>query len=383
MGKNTGLSSAAGIFEPIITTLISVIKLILWAVNAIIIVILRLAKRVGDSIRGVLKILPRLLANRLPKKQSSWVGQQLIYAGVNMSAEELISIILVYSTVFGATAYTVSTIMSGSQFFSALAGIAAFGSVWALGFIIINMMITSRADMVETALPDVLSMVAQNISAGMTSYDALWSAARPEFGPLAVEIQEVAKASLTGIPLNDALMGMTNHVRSPKLLRIVRLIIQGMKSGGELNRVLQAISNDMRREQNLKAQMAAETNAQVVFIIFAIVIGAPLLFAISYEFIHIFSTMMDKLNVAELSKQTQAGMISMSPLAISPEFFLTYTVAMLAISAIFGSLLIGILRTGNVMGGFSAIPGLMTASLIIFFLAKYAMDMVFAGMITF
>ena len=40
---------------------------------------------------------------------------------------------------------------------------------------------------------------------------------------------------------------MTNHVRSTKLPRSIRLIIQGMKSGGDLPQVLQAITIDMRR----------------------------------------------------------------------------------------------------------------------------------------
>jgi len=362
---------------------IGLVNLVMWAVNLIIRLFLKLIKVIGSSIRRVMEFLPRLISNYIPTRISNWLNQQLIYANVEMTPEEVISVTLIYSVVIAATTYIITLLMSASPVISAAAVLVSFLSMWALSFILINMLITNRVNIIEEALPDVLSIIAQNISAGMTSYDALWSAARPEFGPLAMEIQGVAKASLTGIPLTDALMGMTNHVKSAKMLRVVRLIIQGMKSGGELHKVLQAVSADIRREQNLKLQMAAETSAQVIFILFAVVIGAPLLFGVSYEFINIFSTMMTKLNVQELSKNAPQGMISMKPLAVSPQFFLTYSLCMLIISSFFGSLLIGILRTGNITQGFTTIPGLMAGSLAVFTVVRYVLDVFFSGMITF
>jgi hypothetical protein len=129
--------------------------------------------------------------------------------------------------------------------------------------------------------------------------------------------------------------------------------------------------------------MAAETSAQVIFILFAIVVGAPLLFGVSFEFINIFSTMMTKLNVAELSKNAPQGMISIKPLSISPQFFLSYSIMMLLISSFFGSLLIGILRSGNITQGFAAIPGLMGGSIAVFMAVRFILDIFFSGMLTF
>jgi hypothetical protein len=361
-----------------------VVKLVLWSVNYVLIIFLQLFKNTQGIIKGVMAYLPKIIVQFIPKKTNNNMNQQLIYAGVEMTGEEVISVTLVYSVVVAVTAYIISIALGVNQVTSILAVLCAFIIVWALPFIILSILTTNRTKTVEETLPDVLSMVAQNMKAGMTSYNALWSAARPEFGTLAIEIQDVAKATLTGIPLTDALIGMTNHVSSNKLQRSVHLVVQGMKSGGDLPAVLHAITLDMRREQSLKKQMAAETSAHSIFILFAIMVGAPLLFSVSYQFVSIFSSMMTKLNVAELSKNApQGGMISISPLAISTEFFMYYALAMLAISGFFGSLLVGTLKSGNPVEGIPTIPAFVIIPVVIFFIMKYALGLVFGSMITF
>jgi Flp pilus assembly protein TadB len=327
--------------------------------------------------------IPKLVAKVMPKSTSSGMNQQLIYAGIEMTSEEVVSITLVYSVVVAVVAYLVAIVLEVSQLITLIVVMVTFGAVWIAPVILLSILTTRRAEAVEETLPDVLSMVAQNMKAGMTSYNALWSAARPEFGPLAIEIQDVAKATLTGIPLTDALVGMTHHVKSTKLPRSVRLIIQGMKSGGDLPAVLQAITMDMRREQNLKKQMAAETSAHAVFILFAIVFGAPLLFAVSYQFIDIFSTMMDRLNISELGANSPQSMVTLSELAISPGFFQLYAIGILAISGLFGSLLIGILRTGSPVSGIPSIPALVIIPALIFFVMQWALGLFFGNMVNF
>lgn len=217
--------------------------------------------------------------------------------------------------------------------------------------------------------------------AGMTSYNALWTSARSEFGPLAYEIQEAARATLTGTPLVDALIGITNRVKSEKLERSIRLMIQGMKSGGELPAVLQGIAKDMRTEQNLQKQMEAETRAHTLFILFAILIGAPLLFAISLQFITIFSTMYTKLNVAELIEKVpmQKGVLMIKAMSIKPDFFFKYAIAILSVSSFFSGFLIGMIRTGRPVSGIHNIPILAGISVGVFILINYLLGLFFGS----
>jgi hypothetical protein len=370
-------SRAKPVPNPLSKVVLGLFKLLLWAVNVVILIFVLFIRILSRTIRIVMIHIPRLIANVLPKKSSSHLNQQLIYAGVQMTSEEVISITVVYSIVVSAVAFVIAKVIGLDNFMSFVAVVVGFSGVWLLPFVILSLLINKRTEAVEVVLPDVLAMVAQNMAAGMTSYNALWSAARPEFGPLAVEIQDVAKATLTGLPLTDALIGMSNHVNSTKLARSIRLIIQGMKAGGDLPAVLQGISNDMRREFNLKKQMGAETNAHSIFIIFAIMVGAPLLFAVSHQFITIFSTMMDKLQVTDLTTETPEGMITLSQLSISPDFFLFYALMILLISALFGALLVGLLKTGNVLSGVPNIPIFIIGSIAVFFVLKYILSVFF------
>ena len=364
---------------------LGLLRLLLWAVNNVILLFIKFVRIFGQMVRLIMVYLPKFLSRYIPLSLKTWLTPQLIYAGVEMTAEEVISITLVYSVMVSAIAYLIAFAFGTTPIITIIVVALSFVSVWVLPFLLLNMLANTRSEAVEETLPDVLSIVAQNMQAGMTSYNALWTAARPEFGPLAVEIQDVAKATLTGIPLTDAMMGMTNHIKSAKLPRVVRLIVQGMKSGGELPTVLRAISTDLRREQNLKSQMAAETSAQAIFILFAIMFGAPLLFAVSSEFITIFSQMMLKLNIDELARNvpTSQTMITLKPLAITPDFFQLYAIGILIISSFFGSLLIGILRTGNPITGVSSIPMFTAVSVIMFLGMKYFLNVLFQGMISF
>jgi hypothetical protein len=157
-----------------------------------------------------------------------------------------------------------------------------------------------------------------------------------------------------------------------------------MKSGGDLPTVLSDIAEDMRNEENLKGQMAAETSAQAVFIMFAVVVGAPLLFAVSTQFITIFSEMMENLDVVELTAQTQQqSLVALSPMSITGDEFGLYAMATLIVSSFFASLLLGILKSGNPSSGLSLSLILAVASVSVFFIVRMVLDALFAPMLSF
>jgi hypothetical protein len=172
-------------------------------------------------------------------------------------------------------------------------------------------MADKRSDEVEATLPDVLQIVSANISAGMTPYNALWVSARKEFGALAEEITIAQKETLGGKSFTEALTDMGTRVRSNVLQRTLRLIVQGMKAGGELPNILQGIGSDIRQMRLLQKEMAASTMSYTLFILFGMVLGAPLLFSVSIQFVDV----MNKFQPEGIDKNlmaTQAGPMSSS-----------------------------------------------------------------------
>ena len=359
-------------------------EIILGVARIFIILLLLFFKIVNKVIRSFMIYVPKIVGSIIPKKRLVTMDQKLVYAGVKMTSTEIIGLTMVYGAAISSISFLLSYLILNSIPLTLIATILSFTAVMIIPYIMISILTEKRSESVEGVLPDVLSMVAQNMLAGMTSYNALWTAARPEFGPLAVEVQNVARSTLTGIPLTDALVGMTNRISSDKLARTVRLIVQGMKAGGDLPSVLQGISRDMRTENNLKKRMASETNAHVIFILFALIIGAPMLFAVSHEFISIFSMMMDRIDVSSLKEAAaQQSMIKLSELSITPEFFQIYAVAILSVSATFGALLVGILRTGKAISGVPSIPMFAAIAVGIFLIMKFALNSFFGSMFTF
>jgi len=308
----------------------------------------------------------------------------LLYSGIAQTPENMLGLTFVYSVVFASIAFVITTLLKLETFFVTLATIGAFLLVWIFVYVVILIIIDKRTESIEKFLPDVLSMISQNMVAGMTPYNAIWAAARPEFGPIATEFQNVARDTLAGISLEEALYRMSERVKSQRLKRVVSLMVQGIRSGGELPKVLQEISLDMQKEQNLIRKLKVETTMQAMFIAFALIIGAPLLFAASLQFIKIFSKIMSTVDVSSLSAMSTTSIIKLSPLPITSEEFYIYSVATLIISGFFGSLLMGIMRTGRLTSasGVSLIPLLIVLSLIVFFLINAILEQFFGAIIT-
>lgn len=332
------------------------------------------------------------LGSYFSAKSKNSVSMMVIYAGLTRNPEEILGLVLMYSIML-SVAVTFLAVASGPESYFGLppraiiliAMLGPFIATWVFFYLLFIVMIERRTSSVEKVLPDVLTMISQNMIAGMTVYNSLWIAARPEFGPLALEIQSVARETLGGESFEKSLMNMSSRIKSYKLSRSVKLMIQGMRSGGELPTVLQEIANDIRTEQNLLKRMSAQTTSQAMFIIFALLIGAPLLFSSSLQFVSIFNKIYEKVgygNTGANEMPRQTGMIALQKLPITADFFFQYAIIILAVLGLFGALLIGLIKTGKLSTGVPLMPLLVIISIIIFWGMNTLLGSFFKGMMT-
>lgn len=331
------------------------------------------------------------LGKKFSKKHKNAVGMMVVYAGLTRNPEEILGIVLIYSIMVSFLCGFVTYVyLNGKMFMGfsfllvvALSMVASFILLWVLFYMVFIVLIDRRTSSIERVLPDVLTIISQNMIAGMTLYNSLWTAARPEFGPLALELQSVAKETLGGESFEKSLTAMSNRIKSYKLSRSVKLMIQGMKSGGELPAVLQEIASDIRTEQALYKKMSSQTTSQVLFIVFALLVGAPLLFAASMQFVGIFNNIYEKIGFdnSKTAAPMQNGMIKLSKLPIGEDFFFNYAIITLAVMGILGSLIIGVIKTGKVSSGIPIIPILPTLSILIFYGLVTVLSSFFRGMI--
>ena len=250
--------------------------------------------------------------------------------------------------------------------------ILAVGSLLLGAYVLLQLRSDDRRRRVEEVLPDFLSLSAANVRAGMTVDQAMWYAAKPEFGVLADEVSIVAKKTFGGVPFNQAIDYLGNRFNSRPIRRAVALIKQGLASGGKLADILERTAEDARQMHVLRKEIAASLLMYVIFIVFAGALGTPFLFAISGKLVSMLSGVFASLPSASTSSFAAANtpFISASQPAISSADFFLFTILSCSMTAVFSSLIIGIISKGSKRDGIPYIPFLLVASLAVFFLAS-------------
>ncbi|MFA4982978.1 MAG: type II secretion system F family protein [Candidatus Micrarchaeia archaeon] len=258
----------------------------------------------------------------------------------------------------------------------------AAGGVCLISYVALLLMADSRRRKVEDVLPDFLSLSASNVRAGMTIDQAMWYAAKPEFGILSVEVSIVAKKTFGGVPFNQSIDYLSERFNSKSIRRAVALIKQGMASGGQLADILEQTAEDSRNMEVLKKDISASLLMYVIFIVFAGAVGTPFLFAISGKLVAILEGVFATLptqssNVAAVGSYATFAMPS-KPAVSSSDFFL-FTIFSCAMTAIFSSLIIGVISRGSKREGVPYIPFLLVASLVILYLMGFVLERMLSG----
>jgi len=254
--------------------------------------------------------------------------------------------------------------------------ILAAGSLILVVYVWLLLRADSRRRQVEEVLPEFLSLSASNVRAGMTIDQAMWYAAKPEFGILSEEVATVAKRTFGGVPFNQSIDYLTERFNSKSIRRAVALIKQGMASGGKLADILERTADDARQMHILQKEIAASLLMYIIFIVFAGALGTPFLFAISGKLVAMLENVFATLPAPSSSSFAiaQSPFISTSHAAISSADFFLFTILSCTMTAIFSSLIIGVISKGSKRDGITYLPFLLAVSLVIFFLMSSLLD---------
>ena len=90
-------------------------------------------------------------------------------------------------------------------------------------YLLIYFKVADRTKRVEDSLPDALHLIAANLRAGMTPFQAMKVSARKEFGPLKEEIEYATTKALGTESFSKALLNMNNRIKSSILERSMKL----------------------------------------------------------------------------------------------------------------------------------------------------------------
>ncbi len=223
-------------------------------------------------------------------------------------------------------------------------------------------LIADRTKRVDSVLPDFLLMVSANLRSGMTPFAAFQAAARPEFGPLQTEILYVSSRSLGSESFTDAMRELTTTIDSVILRRMVGFFENELKAGGKLAYLLETSAEEIRETEEMRRQMMLTTKSYAIFLVFILLLGLPLLLAISTQFLAMFKSFQSGL-------PTDGGGLGGIPtpkMSIDVQFIDNMGLVTITGASLMSSLLIGIILEGRLLYGAKYFPPLAIGAIILF-----------------
>ena len=254
------------------------------------------------------------------------------------------------------------------------------GSAMAAFVIIANKKIKrdSEVKKMELVFPDFLEMMSSNLRAGMTIDRALLMSAREEFSPLDTEIFKLGKDLVTGKEIEHALKDMAERINSERIKKTLMLIISGIRSGGNLATLLQETATNVRERAFVEKRAASSVLMYVIFICFAIAIGAPLLFSLSTVLVDTLSSILSTLPPVDAGSQQLP--FTLTKIAITPLFVTYYSILFIIATNLLGCLVLGMVSKGDEKAGIKYFIPLVIVSLVVFFGIKTVLSSYFGGL---
>lgn len=245
-------------------------------------------------------------------------------------------------------------------------------------YTIISIAAEKRKDEMEEVLPDALLLISANVKSGLNVEKALLLSARDEFGPLAEELRRTAMDMFGGTPMDEALEDLEHRIKSELFAETVKLLRDGIESGGNTAKLLESSADDIRNSMELREEINSNIQMYTIFIMMAAVIGAPLLFSIS---VYMSETTANMWSTTELSKMESVGQLGLSfqQPQVNTEFFQTFAVMAIITINFFASLIMSEIKNANVKEGAKYVPILVTVSVGLFYLIKGALSGLMGG----
>jgi flagellar protein FlaJ len=306
----------------------------------------------------------------VPKGQRETFRQTLQYAGQDDEPQYWWGQRIFFSLLLAAAVYAATRwLLKLPELYQLAAFPVGFMAFLLAFYVIVYAKVEDRRRRVEKILPDQLQMVAANIRSGMTPVVALRTAARPEFGILEEEIKYATTKSLGTENITDAMREMSKRIDSEVFERVVALFTASLKSGGKLARLLESTADDIRKDQDLKNELITSTKMYVMFIIFVVIVGTPVLLAISLQFIDMIIRLQ-----ATTAAQQEAGAAALGgfgiTVSLTKEFLTRMSYFILVANGILSAVLVGTIREGKALSGLKYAPFVVAVTLALFYVVQ-------------
>jgi hypothetical protein len=229
-----------------------------------------------------------------------------------------------------------------------------------------------RKTKIENVLPDALRLVSSNTRSGHTLEKAFLLSARDEFGPLAEELRLTAMEMYGGTAVEDSLENLETRVKSELFQETLKLLVDGIKAGGEKADLLESSAEDIRNSMEIREEIQSSIRMYVIFIVMVAVAGAPVLFSVSVYMEDVTTEMWESsdMNMEGPGGGGVGGQIGFDLSFQAPQvdvaMFRNFAYMAIITTNTFAALIISEIRNGNVKQGIKYAPLFSTLSILLF-----------------
>ncbi|RME79740.1 MAG: hypothetical protein D6769_01505 [Methanobacteriota archaeon] len=340
----------------------------------------------------------RAIGSYFPEKLIKKTDYLLKHAGSNISGDYMLGIATIATIIFfivGLSLFAYSPVKHAfvdiggelSQNYSTPVGFAIY-----LAFLIVLYLFVVagtysyysfkselRRSAIEVVIPDFLSIVSSNIRSGMSLEQALWQSAKPEFGVLSIEVKRAIKDAFAGSPIEKSLDKLVERFDSPMLARMVTILKESMRTGGEVAVVLEKTADEARDVIIAKKEIKALLLIYVIFLFFAATFGVPLLLAVSVKMV---GTLERTFSLSTASSQiSQIVGFSISKPPFSEKEFHWFSLISLLITTFIASFIVSVAYTGTKRQAFRFFPFMVVLAYAVYFAALFFVDLLLTSFI--
>ncbi len=330
-----------------------------------------------------------ILAQAAPKQMVA-LKKMLIYADISLSPPVFVLVAIAESILLGAITSNIFPTWFGLDGFSSFIMGFLGGVITAWGALVV--MADRKTKDIEENLPDTLLLIASNVRAGETIDWAMTSALRHAYGPIRSEFDKTARELASGLSIEESFNNLAERNRSSILRNVVDLILFGMQSGGNMSDLLTDISFEIRMTQTLQKEVEAQVAVYRAFFIMIILFIAPVLLAISTNFLLVTKSFGERLS-ADLGSITsaspmgvQSGLVSQllvkiqqgeigGQISVQDMYIFSYSLCIM--SSVVASVLLGVISRGEAKAGLRYVPVFVIISVTLYY---YSNQVVFAIM---
>jgi len=313
-----------------------------------------------------MKIIRRMAitaSKLLSKKLKARIKSLLNYGGLNIDVNYYIGLALLLGIIFGLVAFMYDLSFREVNLATILISIGIFSLILGIFILFPYFKSEQRAKKVDERLPDFLNLMAANIRSGMTAISAMHGAAKEDFGVLSEEVENAVSASMGSESYEDILSLLLKRINSRILERIVKLLITGMKTGGDLATLVEGAAEEVTQIRVMQGELITSVRANMLFIVLIIIAGLPFLLTVSIFFVETIQNLQTQVGPSELGRG-----VSISD--ITPEFLVTMSYIIIIATSLFASVLVGAVVDSSYIQGLKYFVPLMIISIIIFLIAS-------------